>query len=193
MASFSLRSGNHFNHTHMSRIGKKPLTIPEKTTVTVAGKTVTVKGPLGELVRDIHPLINVAVADGAVTVTAQNTSAEAKMLWGTWSSHLMNMMEGVTKGYTKKLIVEGIGYKSDIKGDTLAMSLGFSHPVNMKLPKGLKVTAEKNLITITGQDKELVGQFAAQVRANKVPEPYKGKGIRYDDETIRRKEGKKTA
>lgn len=105
----------------------------------------------------------------------------------------MNMMEGVTKGYTKKLIVEGIGYKSDVKGDTLAMSLGFSHPVNMKLPKGLKVTAEKNLITITGQDKELVGQFAAQVRANKVPEPYKGKGIRYDDETIRRKEGKKTA
>jgi len=177
----------------MSRIGKKPLTIPEKTTVTVTGKTVTVKGPLGELVRDIHPLINVTVADGAVTVTAQNTSAEAKMLWGTWSSHIINMMEGVTKGYTKKLIVEGIGYKSDIKGDTLAMSLGFSHPVNMKLPKGLKVTAEKNLITIIGQDKELVGQFAAQVRANKVPEPYKGKGIRYDDETIRRKEGKKTA
>ncbi|MEK7645165.1 MAG: 50S ribosomal protein L6 [Patescibacteria group bacterium] len=177
----------------MSRIGKKPLAIPENTTVTVAGRVVTVKGPLGELAREIHSLINVAVADGHVNVSAQNTTAEAKMLWGTWSSHIMNMMEGVTKGYTKKLIVEGIGYKSDVKGDTLAMSLGFSHPVNMKLPKGLKVTAEKNLITITGQDKELVGQFAAQVRANKVPEPYKGKGIRYDDETIRRKEGKKTA
>lgn len=175
----------------MSRVAKKPIVIPEKTEVKVNGLNVAVKGPLGEITRDFKPGIEIKAENGAVTVVLKRN--EDYMLTGTYASHIKNMIEGVTKGFTKKLIVEGIGFKSDVKGTELALSLGFSHPVSVTIPAGLKVTADKNLITVTGIDSELVGSFAAKVRALKKPEPYKGKGIRYETEVIRRKQGKKAA
>lgn len=175
----------------MSRIGKKPVTIPEKTTVSMTGHTVTVKGPLGELSRIVPSGVNVAIEGNLVTVTAPNPEKSA--LWGTMTAHIKNMVAGVNKAYEKKLLVEGIGFKADVKGADLVMALGFSHPVVVPVPKGLKVTTEKNMITVSGIDNELVGNFTASVRALKKPEPYKGKGIRYDGEVVRRKQGKKAA
>ncbi len=175
----------------MSRVAKKPIAIPEKTTVTVTGQTVAVKGPLGEMSRDFKPGIEFKVENGTVIVTLHRP--EDYMLWGTYASHLKNMLKGVTVGFQKKLVVEGIGFKSDVKGTKLDLSLGFSHPVSVEIPKDLKVTAEKNVITISGVSNEKVGEFAGKIRAYKKPEPYKGKGIRYDDEVIRRKQGKKAA
>lgn len=175
----------------MSRVAKKPIIIPEKTTVEVKGQTVHVKGPLGEISRDFKPGINFVVENGALQVSIGRP--ESYMLVGTYASHVKNMIEGVTKGFQKKLIVEGIGFKSDVKGAKLDLSLGFSHPVSVEIPKELKVTADKNVITISGVSNELVGEFAAKIRAYKKPEPYKGKGIRYETEVIRRKQGKKAA
>jgi large subunit ribosomal protein L6 len=177
----------------MSRIGKKPIVIPAKTEVKVAGNTVTVKGPLGELIREFKPTIKVVVAEGSVNLTPVKNTLENNALWGTYASHLMNMIEGVNKAFERKLVIEGIGYKSDVKGDELTLNVGFSHPVKIKIPKILKVTSEKGIISISGIDKEIVGRFAAEVRSTKKPEPYKGKGIHYSDEVVKRKEGKKTA
>lgn len=176
----------------MSRVGKKQITIPEKTTVTVASGHVTVKGPLGELKREFRPEITIDIKDGVITLTPVRNSLDVLALWGTYSSHIQNMISGVNKAFEKKLVVEGIGYKSDVKGKDLNLALGFSHPVKVEIPADLKVTAEKNVISISGLDSEKVGQFAANVRALKKPEPYKGKGIRYDTEVIRRKQGKKS-
>ena len=175
----------------MSRVAKKPIIIPEKVTVEVKGQTVTVKGPLGEMSRDFKPGINFVVENGAIMVTLARP--ESYMLVGTYASHIKNMLEGVTKGFEKKLVIEGIGFKSDVKGAKLDLALGFSHPVSVEIPKTLKVTADKNVITVSGVSNELVGEFASKVRALKKPEPYKGKGIRYDNEVIRRKQGKKAA
>jgi large subunit ribosomal protein L6 len=177
----------------MSRIAKKPIVLPEKTEATYAAGVMTVKGPLGTLSKNFRDDIGVEITDGAVTLTLNRTSLQAKALWGTYASHLKNMIAGVNKPYEKKLIVDGIGYKADVKGTTLAMALGFSHPVNIAIPADLKVTTDKNTITVSGIDSEKVGQFAAVVRAMKKPEPYLGKGIRYSDEVIRRKQGKKAA
>ncbi|HEY4511426.1 MAG TPA: 50S ribosomal protein L6 [Candidatus Paceibacterota bacterium] len=177
----------------MSRIGKKPIVIPEKTQVTANAGTVAVKGPLGELTRVFRTDIAIVVENGTVVLKPTRKSLELDALWGTYSSHIANMIEGVNKAFEKKLIVEGIGFKADVKGKDLVMSLGFSHPVKLAIPEGLKVTTEKNTITASGMDIEKVGQFVARVRAQKKPEPYKGKGIRYDKEVIRRKEGKKAA
>lgn len=176
----------------MSRIGKKIIAIPEKTEVKTTEGVVTVKGPLGELKRALRPGISVTVDSGKVTVVPKNPEEESAY-WGTVSAHISNMIEGVQKPFVKKLVVEGIGYKSEVRGDELSLALGFSHPVKVKIPKDLKVTAEKNVITVTGIDIELVGAFAARVRDFKKPEPYKGKGIRYENEVVRRKQGKKTA
>lgn len=175
----------------MSRVAKKPIIIPEKVTVEVAGQTVRVKGPLGEMSRDFKPGINFKVDNGSVMVTIGRP--EDYMLVGTYASHLKNMIKGVTVGFTKKLIVEGIGFKSDVKAGKLELSLGFSHPVSIEIPKELKVTADKNIITISGVSNELVGGFTSKIRSLKKPEPYKGKGIRYEGEVIRRKQGKKAA
>lgn len=175
----------------MSRVAKKPIIIPEKTTVTVNGATVSVKGPLGEMVRDFKSGIEIKVENGTVMVTLKRP--EDYMLAGTYASHIKNMIKGVTTGFQKKLIVEGIGFKSDVKGVKLDLALGFSHPISLEIPKDLKVTAEKNIITISGVSNESVGSFASKIRALKKPEPYKGKGIRYDGEVIRRKQGKKAA
>lgn len=177
----------------MSRLAKRPIVIPAKTEITVSGNTLTVKGPKGTLTRPANRHLSIEVGAEGVQVSTKTESLEARALVGTYASHVRNMIEGVNQGFTKKLLIEGVGFKWDVQGKTLNLSLGFSHPVKMSIPDGLTVTAEKAALTITGFDKELVGQFAANVRALKVPEPYKGKGIRYDDETIRRKQGKKAA
>lgn len=176
----------------MSRLGKKPIPIPEKTEVSVAGSAVSVKGPGGTLVREFSPRVSITVADKAVSVALREGGSEGKAHVGTSVAHLKNMMAGVNQPFSKKLIVEGIGFKSEVKGGELVLSVGFTHPVALAIPKALAVTAEKNVITVSGADIEAVGGFAALVRAAKAPEPYKGKGIRYADEVIRRKEGKKT-
>lgn len=176
----------------MSRIGKKIITIPEKTTVEVVAGKVTIKGPLGVLSTNIHPSVTITQSAEGVTVAIDKVNPQTAALWGTFASHIINMIEGVNKGFTKKLIVEGIGYKADVKGNELVMALGFSHPVVMKIPEGLKAVTEKGTITISGIDKEALGQFAAGIRDWKKPEPYKGKGIRYDGEYVRRKQGKKS-
>ena len=176
----------------MSRLGKKTIEIPAGTDVTIDGARVTVKGKNGELARDFSSKMTITLADNELTVTpADENNVEQRALWGTTASHLSNMVHGVNEQFEKKLIIEGVGFKSDVQGSNLVMSLGFSHDVTMAIPEGLNVTAEKNVLTITGIDKEVVGQFAADVRSKKKPEPYKGKGIRYEDEVIRRKQGKK--
>lgn len=177
----------------MSRLAKKPIIIPEKTVVTREGTLITVKGPLGTLSRAFPAVVEVTIEAGTMHVALNNPTRNEKPLLGTAVAHIKNMVAGVNKAYEKKLLIEGVGYKADAKGQTLNLSLGFSHPVKLEAPAGLTVTTEKGSITIAGIDKEMVGQFAATVRSWKVPEPYKGKGIRYSDEIIRRKQGKKTA
>lgn len=177
----------------MSRIGKKIIAIPNGTEVTLVNGLLTVKGPQGTLSKSFKSDIEVTIADGNVTLVPKRVSLENRALWGTYASHVMNMIAGVTTPFVKKLILEGIGYKSEVKGTNLVLALGFSHPVNIAIPTTLKVTAEKNVITVSGIDKEVVGEFAANLRSLKKPEPYKGKGMRYDGEVIKRKQGKKTA
>jgi large subunit ribosomal protein L6 len=181
-----LRSGRP-----MSRIGKRPIDIPAKTEVNVSGSTVTVKGPQGTLTKELHPHVAVSVEDNKVVVEPKNDTRLAKALWGTFASHVQNMVKGVNEPYSKKLILDGIGYRMAVSGNTLTLNVGFSHQVDMELPEGISATVEKNELTITGIDKEVVGQFAANVRAVKKPEPYKGKGFHYDDEVVLRKQGKK--
>jgi len=175
----------------MSRIGKKIITLPEKTEINVSGGSVSVKGPLGVLTRPLHPVIEVKMSGNEVSVLPKKMTLESRALWGTYASHLTNMISGVNKPFEKKLILEGIGFKSEVKDDKILLALGFSHPVVVLIPGGLKVTAEKNVITISGSDKEEVGQFASKLRLLKKPEPYKGKGMRYSDEVVKRKQGKK--
>jgi large subunit ribosomal protein L6 len=175
----------------MSRIGKKPIEIPEKTEVSVADMIVTVKGPLGQLERKINKFVEVEVEEGKVVVSPLNETIEAKAFWGTFASHIQNMIQGVNEEYKKSLIIEGVGFKAAVIGDKIVLNVGFSHPVEIQIPDGVKCEIEKDNIKISGIDKEAVGQFAAVVRSQKKPEPYKGKGIRYSDEIIRRKEGKK--
>jgi large subunit ribosomal protein L6 len=177
----------------MSRIGKKIIAIPEKTEVSFASGVFTVKGPLGTLSKTFKSDIDVNINGTEISLVPKKETIESRALWGTYASHIMNMIDGVNKPFTKKLIIEGIGYKSEVKGDSLVLALGFSHPVKVLIPADLKVTAEKNIITTTGINKESVGEFVAKIRALKKPEPYKGKGIRYENEVVKRKQGKKTA
>ncbi len=177
----------------MSRLAKRPIALPQKTEVTVQGGTISVKGPKGTLTRPTHRLIAVEVGAEGVQVSPKAETLEARAALGTYASHIRNMLQGVTAGFTKKLLVEGVGFKWDVQGKTVNLALGFSHPVKVAIPEGLTVTADKGALTIVGFDKELVGQFAANIRALKKPEPYKGKGIRYEGEVIRRKQGKKAA
>lgn len=186
---FCLKSGKNY----MSRLAKRPIAIPQKTEVTVANGVISVKGPKATLTRAAHRLISVEVGAEGVQVSPKTDSIEARAALGTYASHVRNMIEGVNAGFTKKLLIEGVGYKWDVQGKTLNLALGFSHPVKLAIPEGLTVTVEKGSLSVAGPDKESVGQFAANVRALKKPEPYKGKGIRYDGEVIRRKQGKKAA
>lgn len=177
----------------MSRIGKKGVTIPSGTTVTQNDTVITVKGPLGELSRDFSGPVEIKIEGDKISLVPKNSSKEARALWGTYASHITNMVAGVNKAFEKKLIIEGVGYKVEPQGATLVFSLGFSHKVPMVVPGDVKALVEKNVITLSSTNKESVGQFAAQIRAKKKPEPYKGKGIRYSTEVIRRKQGKKSA
>jgi large subunit ribosomal protein L6 len=180
----------------MSRIGKKEILIPKGVTVAQKGNTLEVKGPKGVLTRAFRGEIDIQINDEVVAFHTKRTDKFSKSLWGTYASHLKNMIQGVQIPYQKRLILEGVGFKSEIKnssagGQEFVFALGFSHPVIIKIPEGITATTEKNNITISGADKELVGSFAAAVRALRKPEPYKGKGMRYEDEVIRRKQGKK--
>jgi large subunit ribosomal protein L6 len=177
----------------MSRIGKKTIEIPAKTEVTLLGNIITVKGPLGELSRTVRTdAIDVLIEGNHINLNPKNDSLETKALWGTFGSHIKNMIQGVNQEYVVKLIIEGVGYKADLQGNTLVMNLGFSHQVKLEVPAGISCKVEKGEITLSSIDKETVTQFAAVIRSKKKPEPYKGKGIRYSDEVVRRKEGKKS-
>ncbi len=175
----------------MSRIGKQPIELGDKVTCTVAGGVVTVKGPLGTVSRPFDSRLKLEAGDKSVTVNPVKLTLDTGALWGTYASHLRNMVEGVTKGFQKQMIIEGVGYKANLVGTKLVFALGFSHPIELAVPEGIKVTVDKGTLTISGIDKELVGSFSAKIRDYKPPEPYKGKGIRYSTETLRRKVGKK--
>ncbi len=177
----------------MSRIGKQKIQIPKGVEVTKNGDLLKVVGSKGTLTKTFRDDISIEIAGDVVTLDIKRNDKFSKSLWGTYASHIKNMIQGVETPYQKKLILEGVGFKSEVKGKEFHFALGFSHPVVVSIPEGITATAEKNNISITGIDKELVGSFAASIRALKKPEPYKGKGMRYDDEVIRRKQGKKTA
>lgn len=175
----------------MSRIGKKPIEIPRGVEVKIDGSKVTVKGPKGELTMSARPEVKIEAKDGNVSVSCEKK--EAKAFWGLTRALIANMIKGVTEGYEKKLEINGVGYKANVEGRDLVLNIGFSHPVKIKAPEGINFLVDKNIITVSGIDKGLVGQTAATTRKARPPEPYKGKGIKYVDEQIRRKEGKRAA
>ena len=176
----------------MSRVGSSAITIPADVTLSNDGGVIVVKGKNGELSTSLHSDVELSVADNVATLKPARDTRQAKALWGTMRSNLNNMVVGVTEGFTPKLEINGVGYRAAMQGNKLVLSLGFSHPVEMEVPAGLKVAVENNTsVTITGADKQLLGQFASEVRAKRPPEPFKGKGVKYADEYIVRKEGKK--
>ena len=178
----------------MSRIGKKIRPIPAGVTVVVDKNKLKVKGPKGELVQVIHPRVTVVVADGTVAVkVADENNKKDRSLWGTFSSLVENMLDGVTQGFKKQLEINGVGFKAMMSGTDLSLEVGYSHPVKFPAPAGIKFAVEKNVITVEGIDKFLVGETAAQIRTVKKVEPYKGKGIKYVNEVVRRKAGKTAA
>jgi large subunit ribosomal protein L6 len=175
----------------MSRIGRRPVTIPAGVTVTVNGSTLTVKGPKGELTRALHPEIGVAVEGGTVVVSRPTEETKHKALHGLSRTLVANMVEGVTRGYQKVLEIQGVGYKAEAKPYGVNLVVGYSHQVPFHAPAGVKISVENNtVVKIEGADKEKVGQVAAEIRLVRPPEPYKGKGIRYQGEQVRRKAGK---
>lgn len=176
----------------MSRVGKNPIVLPQGVTVAVEAGQIVVKGPLGSLSAATNPAVQVSVADGKVVCAPVDGVANAGAMWGTVRANLNNMVTGVSKGFEKKLNLVGVGYRAQAQGDTLNLTLGFSHPVAHKMPAGIKAeTPTQTEILIKGIDKQLVGQVAAEVRAYRSPEPYKGKGVRYSDEVVILKETKK--
>ena len=174
----------------MSRIGKKPIVLPEKMDVEIMGSTVTVKGSKGQLKYTFTDKVKIEKIDKTIVVTPVNNTQEVRALWGTTRSLINNMAIGVTEGFTKELEYNGVGYKAVVKGDSLILSLGYSHPINYKLPEGVQAKVAKNIISLSGCSKELVGFAAAKIRSFRPPEPYKGKGVRYVGEIIVKKAGK---
>lgn len=176
----------------MSRIGKLPIELPEGVNVTMAAdNVVTVEGPKGTLKRQFHSLMKLTMENRVITVSPKEQSSKARALYGTTRAVLNNMVVGVSSGFSKSLTIKGVGYRAQLQGDMLVINAGYSHPVELKIPEGISVEVPKPVnITVSGFDKEVVGEFAANIRAIRKPEPYLGKGIRYDDEVIRRKEGK---
>jgi large subunit ribosomal protein L6 len=175
----------------MSRIGKEPVPVPSGVDVTLSGGVLTVKGPKGTLQREIHPDVTVTVDDGVITVTRSTDQREHRALHGLYRSLIANMVTGVTDGYTRSLEIVGVGYRAAARGSGLTIQVGYSHPVEVEAPEGITLeVATPTRINVSGADKQLVGQVAANIRAIRKPEPYKGKGIRYAGEQIRRKAGK---
>jgi len=178
----------------MSRIGKKTIEIPNGVTVEMKDGFIFVKGPKGQLQRPLNPLASVKMADNKINVDVANQDdKKERSLWGTWSAHIQNMVTGVTTGFKKQLEINGVGYKVAMQGTDLKLEVGYSHPVIYKMPAEVKATVEKNIITLEGADVEMLGATAAEIRAVRKPEPYKGKGIRYVGEVVRHKEGKTAA
>jgi len=177
----------------MSKIGKQPITIPAGVTVEVNGHTVSVTGPKGTVKKHFAPEVNINVEDGKVVVSTKGTGKYVMSLFGTTRAIINNDVIGVSNGWSKKLELVGTGFRADVSGNELSLTVGFSHPVKIKAPEGITFKVEKNIITVDGFDRETVGQVAANIRAVKPPEPYKGKGIKYVDEVIRRKPGKAAA
>jgi len=176
----------------MSRVGKNPVAIPQGVQVAIAGQKLTAKGKLGSLEMTLSPEVDTKVADGRVTVTARGETKQARMHWGTTRALISNMMHGVSTGYVVNLEINGVGYRAQVQGKNLVLQLGFSHDVNFPIPDDIKIACEKpTSIRVSGADKQRVGEVAAKIREFRKPEPYKGKGIKYETETIRRKEGKK--
>jgi len=179
----------------MSRIGKKPVPVPDKVTATVNGQNIKVKGPKGELEFTCPDDVSVKLEDSKITLTPQNETKKCRSMWGMSRTMVHNLIDGVTDGFTKTLEIQGVGYRAAMKGkDTLQLNLGYSHEVLHKVPQGIEVKvggAKQEIVTVTGIDKQLVGQVAAEIREYRPPEPYQGKGVRYQGEYIFRKEGKK--
>jgi large subunit ribosomal protein L6 len=175
----------------MSRIGKKPVTLPKGVDLDLQGSTVAVKGPKGELRRTLHPEMKLTLDNGTLTVERPSEEKRHKALHGLTRTLVQNMVEGVSKGFTKTLEIQGVGYKAEAKPYGVNLIVGYSHPVKYEAPKGIKITVENNtVVKVEGADKEVVGQVAAELRSVRPPEPYKGKGIRYQGEQVRRKAGK---
>lgn len=177
----------------MSRIGRQPINIPEGVTVSIADGSVSVKGPKGELSAKVLKGLEVSHKDNQVIVTQKTVNPDTQKQFGLQRTIINNMVVGVSEGFKKELEINGVGFRAQMKGTTLEMSLGFSHPVEFNAPQGVEIAVNQNLITVTGFDKQKVGEAAANIRMLKKPEPYKGKGIKYVDEHIRRKAGKAAA
>jgi large subunit ribosomal protein L6 len=176
----------------MSRIGKDPVAIPDGVQVQLSGQMLSAKGRIGALSLAVHNEVTATVADGQVTIAPNNESKRARALWGTTRALVNNMITGVANGFTRNLEINGVGYRAAVQGSALNLQLGYSHDINYPIPADVKITCERpTAITVTGADRQRVGQVAAEIRAFRPPEPYKGKGIKYADEVIRRKEGKK--
>jgi large subunit ribosomal protein L6 len=176
----------------MSRVGKYPVTVPDGVHVAIAGGMFTAKGKLGELKLSLTEFVDAKVEGNLVSVTPKNKESQSRMMWGTTRALIANMVKGVSDGFTKSLEITGTGYRAAVNGSNLEINLGFSHPVIYPVPPGIKITCERpTSIKVEGVDKRLVGQVASEIRAFRPPEPYKGKGARYTDEVVRRKEGKK--
>jgi large subunit ribosomal protein L6 len=176
----------------MSRIGKKPVAVPSGVTVSLDGSDLTVKGPKGELAMTFVPEVAVSQDDGGLALTPVNETKRARSMWGMQRTLVSNLIEGVTNGYTKKLQISGVGYRASMKGSSLNLQLGFSHDVDFPVPEGIKIeTPDQTTVIVSGIDKQKVGQTAAKIREYRKPEPYKGKGIKYEGEYVFRKEGKK--
>jgi large subunit ribosomal protein L6 len=176
----------------MSRIGKNPVAIPDGVTIDLAGQMLTAKGRLGMLSLVVSNEVTATVADGAVTIAPKDESKRARALWGTTRALVNNMVTGVATGFTRNLEINGVGYRAAVQGSNLNLQLGYSHDINYPIPADVRIVCERpTAITISGADRQRVGKVAAEIRAFRPPEPYKGKGIKYSDETIRRKEGKK--
>ncbi|RZL78632.1 50S ribosomal protein L6 [Sphingomonas ginsenosidivorax] len=176
----------------MSRIGKKPVTVPAGVTPTIDGKQLTVKGPKGTLKMPLRDEISYTLEDGGISVQPANDTKRARAFWGMQRTMVQNLITGVSDGFTKKLLINGVGYRAAAQGRNLKLQLGYSHDVNIDVPEGIEVkTPDNTTIEISGSDKQMVGQLAAEIRQWRKPEPYKGKGIKYDGEFIFRKEGKK--
>ena len=176
----------------MSRVGNSPIKLPDGVNVTTEGARLVAKGSKGELAMSLPSNVDVAVNDGVVTVTPREKNIQGRSIWGTVRANINNMVVGVSTGFTRKLEINGVGYRAALQGNKLQLNLGYSHPVEMDIPAGLTVKVESNTkIEIAGADKQLLGQFASEVRAKRPPEPFKGKGVKYAEEHIVRKEGKK--